>query len=827
VHANSPVSSTFASLTRTTRGRGAVAALLALGLVAGACSNGADEGGGPAAPEPTFERADGTSLRFEEPVATVADLLPPAAEGEAWTIAGSVFDPGTSTSVATTWSSPDGRAWERADVRPADSDVSEAFAAMAPAEGGRLAVGWAGDGAASDAAVWREADGEWQQVEGAAGVMGGEHEQWAFDVAVSPERGMVVAGGESTWGEVRARVWFSGDGETWEAVDGGPGGVFDATGQESVREVAAVPDGFVAVGSRTDDNDQDAVVWFSEDGRSWEEVEATGLGGEGRQAMLGVNAQGGVIVAGGYTSGADGQSQPVVWRSPDGRSWDSASAPLPGITDDRTAAGGLTVRSIEPDGEGLIAVGGADWRPHVWRSTDGGVSWGLLPNPTAADLFEDGVALETAASFDGTVIALGLEPTVMRLDGDRWADATGDAFPTGGVQPFATSVTVGEQGEVVAGGRYSSPRADARERYIGEVWHRGDDGWTAIESENLQAGQIMDVTAFAGGYAAVGFEDFGLADQRTAGDSSPDGLIWTSPDGNEWNRIAAETPEIPMEMLEVFADSESEDVAGTIASLEASMPAETKAPAGGPGTRSLEAVAPLGDGFIAVGVACCDDPGEPIVVVSADGTDIAGEDSGLGGPGTQRYRDVCVGPDGTAVAVGISGTDGAYDAAIRRRAPDGAWTAGEVGDGSFGGPGSQQVYGCAAGEDGFVAVGSDDASGDSDARVWTSTDGVAWRRIQSGVLGGSGDQWASAAAMVPGDTGGWLIGGTDTAPGDGDIALWRLVDGELSRRDEGEPELAGPGEQSVTSLLVEEDGVTIVGDDYGRVGLWQSDVLDR
>ena len=57
--------------------------------------------------------------------------------------------------------------------------------------------------------------------------------------------------------------------------------------------------------------------------------------------------------------------------------------------------------------------------------------------------------------------------------------------------------------------------------------------------------------------------------------------------------------------------------------------------------------------------------------------------------------------------------------------------------------------------------------------------------------------------------------------------VWRLADGELSRRDEGEPELAGPGEQSVTSLLVDDDGVTIVGDDYGRVGLWQSDTLDR
>ena len=112
-----------------------------------------------------------------------------------------------------------------------------------------------------------------------------------------------------------------------------------------------------------------------------------------------------------------------------------------------------------------------------------------------------------------------------------------------------------------------------------------------------------------------------MADQRDSpATSSPDGLIWTSPDGSEWNR-SAQTPAIPPEMLEAYADKRERRRRRPIATLEAIQPAETKAPAGGPGTRSLEAVAPLGDGFIAVGVACCQDAAEPIVVVSADGTD--------------------------------------------------------------------------------------------------------------------------------------------------------------------------------------------------------------
>jgi hypothetical protein len=175
--------------------------------------------------------------------------------------------------------------------------------------------------------------------------------------------------------------------------------------------------------------------------------------------------------------------------------------------------------------------------------------------------------------------------------------------------------------------------------------------------------------------------------------------------------------------------------------------------------------------------------------------------------------------------VGSSGAALGSDVLVRYRAKDGKWS--EVSDdGSFGGPGNQQAYGCAASDDGFIVVGSDDRSGDADARVWTSEDGREWTRVESGMFGGGGDQWASAVAAVP--SGGWLIGGTDTSVGDGDVALWRLgADGDISRRDRGEPELGGTGRQSVTSIVVDDDRVLIAGTDYGRAGLWESDSIDR
>ena len=98
-------------------------------------------------------------------------------------------------------------------------------------------------------------------------------------------------------------------------------------------------------------------------------------------------------------------------------------------------------------------------------------------------------------------------------------------------------------------------------------------------------------------------------------------------------------------------------------------------------------------------------------------------------------------------------------------------------------------------------------------------------------MGGGGDQWASAASVVPdGDEAdGWLVAGTDTSHGDGDIALWRVsAGGDVARRDEGERSLAGAGDQTVTGVTVDADGhVTLAGSDYGRVGLWESDRLDR
>ncbi|MGH9113396.1 MAG: sialidase family protein, partial [Acidimicrobiales bacterium] len=632
----------------TTSARRALAALAALAVVGAAACSGSSEAASDRA-NPTFMRASGSAIAYEEPASSVSDLLVPAGEGKPWIVVGSMFDPTSGTTAAATWTAADGRSWERHAVEPAHKGVSEGLSAAVHTDDGDFAVGWVGDGAESDAALWRHDGDEWAR--SAPEAMAGTHEQWAFDVAAG-DGGILVAGGENVWGEVRPRLWFSSDGASWESVDGGPGGAFDAAGGESVRRVSAAGSGFVAVGSVDVDNDQDGAVWYSPDGRSWSRVEAPTLGGAGRQELQSVTWTGKVVVAGGYRTNGNGQGQPFVWRSADGKVWGKPSPALPLYDDSRSAAADYGVTSLSFGAGGITAAGGNDWRPHLWSSADEGKSWKLLPSPVYDTLFADGVSLVDSAAYDRTRVALGGEPNALYLNASgRWQDASAKAFPNGGAQPFATAAVAGKQGTVVAGGRHTAPQGATRETYAGQIWVEADGGWQAVDSKQLAEGRISDIIATKSGYAAVGVEDFGLAAKRQyVGDKLPDGLVWTSPDGRKWTRVGATISKVPDEMLELIEDPTAA-AAIPITDLLGSQPPETVGPAGGKGTRSLDAAAPLGNGFIAVGVAYVDGAATPIAVVSPDAKALKGENPGAAGNGNRRFNDVCV-YDGAAVAVG-------------------------------------------------------------------------------------------------------------------------------------------------------------------------------
>jgi hypothetical protein len=824
---------------------GLAAALLAAGCAAGGATEAAEHN------PPTFKRVKDDTLRFTEPVSTVSDLQAPAKEGHPWRIVGSVLEPSNNRSKAAVWSSKDGRTWERDEIDPRDSGVSEAMASVAYRGDHLIAVGRVTDDDESDAAIWSSTADGWELT--TPEEMGGKHDQWAFDVAVGSS-GVLVVGGETAWGEVRPRLWFSADGKSWKTVDGGPGGALDQTGEESIQDITAFGGGFVAVGWRDVEGEQNGVAWFSADGTSWEEIDAPTLGSDndGRQSLQSVVAIQDRLVAGGFRSDPNGQGRPVMWTSTDGHTWSEPQPPLATHDNQRNAGSDMSVRALSVVGSAILAAGGDDWRPHLWQSNDAGATWQLLPDVSRGTTFEDGVALDDVAGSGKAVLALGTEPVVMELLDGRWLDQTGDNFPTGGGRPAATSVVVDDDVLMTTGYSYRARTRDTRRYYPGRIWVRRGGDLTEIKpkeptegqqvpqsepNQTLFVGKVNDVVPFDGGYVAVGFEDFAWAAQRKASDTKPDGVIWTSKDGRQWNRQAAALPDITNQAELIAFSIDNPDTGATAkatAEVVASQPLITNKPAGGQGTRSLEAVAPLGKGFIAVGSAYRDLDGQrpanydmdPIVAVSDDGVAIRDENPNLGDPNsTQRFRDVCV-HDGQAIAVGVSGTDNGYDVAVRLRDRNGGWHPGEATDESFGGNGSQQAFSCAASKDGYVIVGSDNRRGNADARIWVSEDGLEWHQLSASSLGGTGDQEARAVAAVP--DGGWLLGGIDTMGGDSDAALWRIDENDtITRRDRDEPSLGGPGTQSVTGIHVTDKKVVVVGEDQAGVGIWESKKLDR
>ena len=309
-------------LPRPHRGRWPPASALAArrrGLL-GRAAAGGDPGGEAAAHLPAGRRRRRSP--FDEPVSTTSDLLAPAAEGDPWTIVGSLLDP------ARAW--PDGRG---VDLRRRPGVGARRTSIRRRARRGRVDRGRrahrrrpAGRGpgrrrrrAPTPPCGARTAtSGSRPRPE----AMGGDHEQWAFDVAAG-------AGGRAgrRRRERLGRGAGRGCGSAPTARPGrpstaAPAGPSTPPARSRSRDVASFGDGFVAVGSRRVDGEQDGAVWFSADG---ETVGAGRRPGARRPRPPGgaprwsTRATG--LVAGGYVDAATAATAvPVSWtlaRRPD------------------------------------------------------------------------------------------------------------------------------------------------------------------------------------------------------------------------------------------------------------------------------------------------------------------------------------------------------------------------------------------------------------------------------------------------------------------------------------------------------------------------------
>ena len=139
----------------------------------------------------------------------------------------------------------------------------------------------------------------------------------------------------------------------------------------------------------------------------------------------------------------------------------------------------------------------------------------------------------------------------------------------------------------------------------------------------------------------------------------------------------------------------------------------------------------------------------------------------------------------------------------------------------FGGPDNQGMENVTAGGPGLVAVGEDES--DRGAAVWTSTDGVAWTQVpyDEAVFGSS--RMESVAAAGPG----LVAVGSDSSGGDPDGAVWTSADGlSWIRVPPDEAVFGGPGWEEMYGVAAAGLGVIAVGhegsgDDWNAV-VWTS-----
>ncbi|WP_283135592.1 hypothetical protein [Rhizohabitans arisaemae] len=228
-----------------------------------------------------------------------------AAGPKGYVVAGE--DQSTTATVAALWHSPDGKRFTR--VTPPNGGQGVRIHDVAATPGGFAAVGGTGSGDREKGVAWVSADGvtwspaPWIVPEEAAGA-GLRHV-----VARGPE--LVAVGTALQDGRSRPFAALSADGgREWSTH------LLPADEPANVDDLAAGPDGLVAVGSAGPPGAEDSAAWVSVDGRTWESqtFAAVDLMGAGVQRLGTVAVSGNQVVAIGRSTTYSADHL-TVWRT--------------------------------------------------------------------------------------------------------------------------------------------------------------------------------------------------------------------------------------------------------------------------------------------------------------------------------------------------------------------------------------------------------------------------------------------------------------------------------------------------------------------------------
>ena len=665
------------------------------------------------------------------------------------------------------WTSEDGFTWGLRVGHADDPDLREGtIRAIAVGGPGIVAVG-------SDNRAWYSEDGsDWTLATVPAPPTDAFLAQGLPEPTVAM-RGVAVAGDTLVaWGNASADdgadgsmvepvLWTSADGVAWTAVS-------DIAGIGWLQDVAAGPDGFVAIGGA--DRTDAGGVWFSADGRAWEPVEAEGFRDAQRtspevtKSSIAATSSGYVAVAGerGCAKGPCPDARVAIWSSPDGRSWSRQP------DDDRFAAAdprdsGAWATTVVAWDSHFIVAGTYEASPAIWISGPTGAP--EPPIPTA--LPSETPASEATATPTETATAAPLPAVV-----DAWARVTIDVGAPGGVE------------SVVATPRGLLARGDGE----GGPWLAFSvDGrtWSTVPADRIP--DLSSPEYGVGGAALAGDEERFLMVGREA---------WSSENGIAWSRVAtpADDPELGQGAVIAVAaggpgyvavgarnkawySTDGSDWALAAVPPGPGEPSGLERPldrASAQGTVEMEGIAVSGRDLLAWGKSIwVHDDGSatfvPVFWTSTDGRSWTHQEPP---DAVWDYPQVTGGPNGFL----MHGEGGpiwlsAHGTSWERVAGDQFATSGAAGE-VFSHP-------IAAGRAGYVAAGSpvpgpDDpcrllACPPEEAVIWVSTDGRSWTRLPSDErFGGDGAEAHAGAKVVAtwGDR--FVIGGSyDDSP-----ALW-------------------------------------------------------
>jgi hypothetical protein len=328
-----------------------------------------------------------------------------------------------------------------------------------------------------------------------------------------------------------AVAFTSPDGTSWTQA-----GTIAATKSAhlTIASVSGSDQGAVAVGH---DSDGINAAFVSPNGASWQSV--SGLGGASQKLAGATVAQGGAVVAGGYSAPNVGGQSPILAVGSGGRTARQVSfTSIPGATGPSLSVTGLTV-----SGGRQVAVGTANGYPAIWSAAGGG-NWSQVSSPA---LNKPGLSTLTSVAHGaagwvaagGTVTAAPVRPIVVTsTDGTSWQPADGESVFSGpGITLHGAAAS--PSGYVVAGGQTfpasTVTKTTGKGKHKKKVKHTvpahtdaviyfssGPTGWTqTLANTGTGARTVNAVTANGAGFVAVG----------SVGGSP---VAWTSATGKAW-----------------------------------------------------------------------------------------------------------------------------------------------------------------------------------------------------------------------------------------------------------------------------------------------------